>query len=252
MKPLLSDIKLNPSQAALLFLGQAGFLARAGDLTLVVDPYLTDSVGSRSPAFSRCAPPPMEPEQLRADVYVVTHDHTDHLDPETIKRYPHRDATAFIAPRFAAAKLVKLGVPEGNVTVVDVGETAEARGVKLTGVFALPTGADALDTTGYRIEFANGRSFYHTSDTAYCELLLKAAPRAEVLTVPINGKWGNLDVDEAIRLTEAVGPQYVIPCHHDVMALNSENPETFRHFWNARGRPTECVVLEAGKSLVWG
>ena len=247
----LPEISLTDTQAALSFLGQAGFLARAGDVTVVIDPYLTDSVGKSSPAFSRQVPTPMEPEELRADVFIVTHDHTDHLDPETVARYPHRDATAFVAPRFAAAKLVKLGVPEANVIVVDVGETAEVRGVKITGVFALPTGADVLDTTGYRVKFANGRSLYHASDTACCELLLKAAPQAEVLLVPINGKWGNLDVEEAIALTEAVRPRYVIPCHHDVMALNSENPETFRYFWNAKGLPTECVVVEVGKSFVW-
>jgi len=242
---------LTESQAALCFLGQAGFVAHAGKVTVAIDPYLTDSVGKRSPAFARCVLPPMEPEELRADIFIVTHDHTDHLDPETIARYQHKDTTTFVAPRFAAAKLVELGVPEANVIAVDVGETAEVREVKATGVFALPTGADVLDTTGYRVEFANGRNFYHASDTAFCELLLNAAPQAEVLLVPINGKWGNLDVDEAIALTEAVRPRYVIPCHYDVMALNAENPETFRYFWNAKGLPTECVVLEAGQSFVW-
>lgn len=247
-----SDQALASNNASLLFLGQAGFLARAGEVTLVIDPYLTDSVGRSSPAFSRQMPPPLEPEELRADIFVVTHDHTDHLDPETLARYPHRDTTIFVAPRFAARKLVKLGAPEKNLVVIDVGETAAIRGVKLTGIFALPTGADALDTTGYRVEFANGRSFYHASDTAHCELLLRTAPQAEVLLVPINGKWGNLDVEEAMALTEAVGPRYVIPCHWDVMALNAENPETFRHFWEAKGLPTECVVLGTGETFVWG
>lgn len=250
MKRVL-DRPLAPTQAALWFLGQAGFVARAGEVTVVVDPYLTDSVGKKSPAFARCVPPPLEPEQLRVDVFIVTHDHTDHLDPETVARYQHRESTAFVAPRFAARKLVELGVPAANVTVVDVGRTVEVRGVKITGVFALPTGGDVLDTTGYRIAFANGRSLYHASDTAFCDLLLRAAPQAEVLLVPINGKWGNLNVEQAVALTEAARPRYVIPSHHDVMALNAENPETFRHFLNARGLPTECVVLEAGQPFAW-
>ncbi len=36
------------------------------------------------------------------------------------------------------------------------------------------------------------------------------------------------------------------------MALNSENPETFRHFWGQRKQPAECVVLEVMRLFVWG
>jgi L-ascorbate 6-phosphate lactonase len=250
MKRIL-DLELKQNQAALWFLGQASYIARAGDVTLAIDPYLTDSAGKGSPGFSRRVPVPIEPEDLKVDILVVTHDHLDHLDPETIARYPHRESTSFVAPRFAAGKLIALGVPESRITKVDVGETGEVNGVAITGVFALPTGPDALDTTGYLVTFPNGRSFYHASDTAFCKLLLRAAPKAEVLLVPINGKWSNLDVDEAIELTAAVNPRFVLPNHYDLMALNSENPETFRHFWNARNLPPKCIVPEIMQPFVW-
>ncbi len=245
------DLRLTDTQAALFFLGQAGYIARAGGATLAIDPYLSDSVGKASPSFSRRIPVPIEPENLKVDVLVVTHDHLDHLDPDTISRYPHKDSTMFVAPRFAARRLAELGVPAAGITKVDVGETAEVRGVTVTGVFALPTGRDALDTCGYLVAFPNRRSFYHASDTGFCNLLLRAAPKAEVLLVPINGKWGNLDVEQAMALTEAVNPRYVLPNHYDLMALNSENPETFRHFWNAKQMPTECVVAEIMQPFVW-
>ena len=245
-------LPLSQAQTALWFLGQAGYIARAGDVTIAIDPYLTDSAGKGSPGFSRRVPVPIEPEELEVDIFIVTHDHLDHLDPETIRPYRHKESTAFVAPRFAARKLAELGVPRQAITKVDVGETAEVEGVAITGVFALPTSADVLDTCGYLIAFPNGRSFYHVSDTAFCDLLLRAAPKAvEVLLVPINGKWGNLDVEEAIALTEAVKPRYVLPNHYDLMALNSENPETFRYFWNVRGKATECVILDYQKPFVW-
>jgi L-ascorbate 6-phosphate lactonase len=245
------DLALRDDQAALWFLGQAGYIARAGETTLAIDPYLSDSVGRISPAFARRLPVPVEPEELKVDILVVTHDHLDHLDPETICRYRHAETTQFVAPRFAARKLRELGIAADGVTKVDVGETAEVRGVTITGVFALPTGPDALDTAGYLVAFPNGRSFYHTSDTAFCQLLLRAAPQAEVLLVPINGKWGNLDVEEAMELTAAVRPRYVLPNHYDLMALNSENPETFRHFWNARKQPSECILPDIMQPFVW-
>jgi len=245
------ELEMGENQAALWFLGQAGYLARADNTTLAIDPYLTDSVGRANPAFARRIPPPVEPEDLEVDILLITHDHLDHLDPETIARYPYKETTDFVAPRFAAKKLREMGLSGERITKVDVGESATVRGVEITGVFALATGADALDTAGYLVRFANHRSFYHASDTAFCDLLLRAAPHPEVLLVPINGKWGNLDVDQAIALTAAVNPRYVLPNHYDLMALNSENPETFRYFWNARGQPAKCVVVEIMEPFVW-
>jgi len=250
MKRVLG-LELNPRQAALWFLGQAGYLVRAGECTLAIDPYLTDSAAKESPSFSRRLPVPLVPEDMHVDILIVTHDHLDHLDPETIDRYPYKDNTSFVAPRFTSEKLVGLGVPESQITRVGVGETAQAKGVTVTGVFALPTGPDALDTTGYLVTFPNGRSFYHASDTAFCRLLLRAAPRAEVLLVPINGKWGNLDVEEAAELTETVDPRFVLPNHYDLMALNSENPETFRHLCSHRGLSAKCVIAEIMQPFVW-
>ena len=69
-------------------------------------------------------------------------------------------------------------MPPENVRRLDSGEDWTWHGVTVTGVFALPTGADVLDTTGYLLRFANGRTVYHTTDTAFTPLLLQAAPKA--------------------------------------------------------------------------
>jgi len=247
----IAELELEPEEAVLWPLGQAGYVARAGEVTLAIDPYLTDSVGRASRELTRRVPAPMEPEELKVDIFVVTHDHLDHLDPETIGRYRHRETTTFVGPRFAARKLAALGVPEASVVKVDVGETVEVKGVMLTGVFALPTDPGVLDTAGYLVRFANGRSFYHASDTSFCDLLLKAAPRAEVLLVPINGKWGNLGVEEAVALTGAVRPRFVSPNHWDLMEMNSGDPEAFRERCGAEHPGVQCVVLETMKPFGW-
>ena len=101
----------------------------------------------------------------------------DHLDPETIRRYPAKAETWFVAPHLTALHLQELGVPTNRVVRMDVGETRTLGGVEVRGVFALPTGADVLDTTGYLLRFANERSVYHTSDTALHSLVLASAPR---------------------------------------------------------------------------
>jgi len=157
----------------------------------------------------------------------------------------------FVSPRHTAKTLVRLGVPQSNITVIDQGDEAELPGVKIKGVFALPTGPDCLDTCGYLITFANGKSVYHTADTAFCPLLLKAAPRADVLLTCINGKWGNLHIDEAIELTLAVKPKFVIPNHYDVMPLNAENPESFRYFLYKQETTAQCVILKTMEALTF-
>jgi L-ascorbate 6-phosphate lactonase len=245
------DAELPEDKAALWPIGQAGVVVKSGACTAVIDPYLSDSCGANNPLFSRLFPVPVDPSGLKADVFIITHDHRDHLDPDTIGPYAYKDSTAFVAPRFAARKLAALGVPEGRIHAVDQGESLGLPGVTITGVFALPTDPGALDTTGYLLTFANGRSVYHTSDTAYCDLLLKACPRAEVLLTCINGKYGNLNIAQAIELTKAVNPRTVIPNHYDVMALNSENPESFRYFLGTAHVPSDCVVLKAMERFIW-
>ena len=248
----IADLHLESDQAALWFLGQAGYLIRSAGITVAIDPYLTDSAAAGAPEFPRLFPPPITPEDLHVDLYLVTHDHLDHLDPQTIQRYRHAGTTQFVAPRLAARKLRELGVPTPRIQRLDSGEEWAGPGLTITGVFALPTSADVLDTTGYLLRFANGRSVYHTSDTAFTPLLLQAAPRqVEVMLVPINGKWGNLNVEQAVELTAAVGPRYVFPNHHDLMALNAENPETFRWFCQHRPLSAECIMPVLMRPFVW-
>ena len=240
---------VSPDKAALWFLGQAGYYLKSDNTGIVIDPYLTDSVGKSAPEFSRAYPTPVEPSAIKADIFIVTHDHQDHLDTETIAAYRHKDSTMFIAPRNAAKTLLKLGIPQKNIQVVDQADTAEYVNIKIEGIYALATDPGVLDTTGYKITFANGKSVYHTSDTAYCELLLNACPKADVLLTCINGKFGNLNVPQAVSLTKAMQPAYAIPNHYDAMALNSENPETFRYFCQVPG--TEVVILKPMEAFIW-
>ncbi|NLF29527.1 MAG: MBL fold metallo-hydrolase [Planctomycetes bacterium] len=251
MKDIL-DLPLDDDQAALWFLGQAGYVIRAGDLSVAIDPYLTDSVGRVNPPFARALPVPLAPERLKVDVFIVTHDHLDHLDPDTIAAYAHKATTLFVAPRLAARKLASLGIGADRIRRVDAGETADLDGLAVTGVYAVPTGPDVVDTTGYLLTFANGRTVYHSSDTAASDLLAKAAPKTpEVMLVCINGKYGNLSVEQAVRLTAAVRPRVAVPNHYDLMALNSENPDTFVHFMHQAEPSVRVEVLEIMRPFVW-
>ena len=104
---------------------------------MVIDPYLSDCVGENSPLFTRIYPAPVSPYDLKADIYIVTHDHLDHLDPATIRAYSHKEETIFVAPRHAAKKLEILGINPQQIRIVDQGDGLAVSGVNIQGVFAL-------------------------------------------------------------------------------------------------------------------
>ena len=243
---------LSPSEAAIWWLGQAGYIIRALELTVVIDPYLSDSAANGAQEFSRLYPAPIQPEDLMADIYIITHDHLDHLDPGTLSEYQYKLDTWFVAPSLAAKKLISLGIPESRIAIVNVGESKTIKGLEVNGIFALPTGPDVLDTTGYHIKFANGRNVYHTSDTQFHPLLVAAAPqKPEVMMVPVNGKWGNPGPEQAAELSYALQPKFVMPNHYDLMALNAENPEVFKWFCTKMNMQEQCIIPERMKPFVW-
>ena len=223
---------LRPDEIGLWYLGQAGYVIRSAGRTVAIDPYLTDSAAERAPACTRLLPVPIRPEDLRVDVFIVTHDHLDHLDPQTIRRYPAKESTMFVAPHLACETPRALGVPEANITCVDVGAKAALNGMTIEGIYALATDKKTADTAGYVIRFESGRSVYHSADTGFCPRLLESPPAAEALLVCINGRWGNLSAAEAAKLAAAVRPRFAIPNHYDMMRPNMADPADFARLVN--------------------
>ena len=247
----IQNYELDESQAGLWYLGQAGYIIRSAGVCVCIDPYLSDSVAKIAPDRTRLLPVPVQPEELRVDLFLVTHDHLDHLDPETVVPYRHKADTQFVAPRLACRKLAALGVPDANITRVDIGAEETVCGVRVRGIYAHPTEDAVADTVGYHLTFENGRSLYHSSDTGFTDTLLDAAPGAEVLLVCINGKLGNLNVEEAVRLTQAVRPHVAIPNHYDMMAPNQEDPTTFVTALKQAEPTIHVEVVDLMDAFVW-
>ncbi|MDD5679499.1 MAG: MBL fold metallo-hydrolase [Kiritimatiellae bacterium] len=250
MKRIL-DFPTEASRAVIWALGQAGYIIRSCGKTIVIDPYLSDSAAGPEEKYGRIMPVPIRPEDLFADIFMATHDHLDHLDPDTVGPYRHKGRTTFVAPRLACRKLYELGVPARNIVRVDSGEDREVEGIRVSGTYAVPTEPRVIDTTGYALQFPNGRTLCHTSDTAWSDLILKTTPCAEVLLVAINGKWGNLTVDQAAALAARVAPKIAIPMHYDMMALNSADPAHFKRVLRARNPALAVKILKVLMPFTW-
>lgn len=219
---------------AMWFLGQNGFLLRGSTGPLIaIDAYLSNSCAATFThlpfRLDRQLPVFIEPENLEVDVFVCTHSHQDHADPETIGRLRNRQMMRFVGPWDAQRVFAQCGVPESQCHLVHPGETLDlGGGTRLTATFALPTDPTDLNHTGALLEFANGLRFLNTGDTAWAERLPLLLPAdIDVCAICINGGFHNLVPTQAAAIIHALRPRVAVPCHYDLMVNNVGSPEMF-------------------------
>ena len=210
------------------FLGQSGYVLKTENTQVIIDPYLSDSV-NRAAGRPRQLPIPIQPQDIRCDAVVCTHDHLDHLDPDTVSDI-HEDQL-FVTTAEGKSHLEKLG--KTNAVALQVGESLMVGQCKLTAVFAHHT----VEAFGLIVE-AEGKVLYFSGDTLYHERLFEiAAYRPDITFICINGRLGNMNVAEALTVARNIGAKINIPNHYDMFASNSENPHMF----------ADCI--EGGKIL---
>src|SRR5579883_1481000 len=162
---------------ALWWLGQNGFVFKTPEGTVVAtDLYLSDSCVGAVPGLdlSRKVPVLIPPEEIDVDVYVCTHSHLDHADPETISRLRRKDTMRFVGPHRTCEIYRQCGVENGRISPVFAGQEIEAGDVAMKATFAMPTDDTDLNHVGYVFSFGSGPRVYMTGDTAACELLASA------------------------------------------------------------------------------
>ena len=142
------------------WLTQAGILFENGNITVMVDPYFSNSVGEQiSAEKNRRIPADMSFLDKNPDVVLITHDHLDHLDPETIEAILERakKPITFMAPENAFKKLVKYGGPH-NYVMLNPHSVWSERGVTFYAVRA-----EHSDRTAVGFILDDGEKTYYVS-----------------------------------------------------------------------------------------
>lgn len=230
----IKALRVPRKSVVIWWLGQAGFIIKTpGGMIAALDPYLSNSckkIGEQHGfRMDRQVPPPMAARDLvGVDLYLITHSHQDHLDPETIK--PYRAAGGrgmFIAPAESVERLHSIGVPGSEVTMIWPNRSVTVGDLTIRATFAIPLGGDDLTHVGYLAFVKGGPALYFTGDTAYDDLLADAvAPhKPDVLATVINGAFRNLGPAEAAVLAKRLKVKVVIPCHHDLFVDNCQPPQ---------------------------
>lgn len=182
------------------------FLIKGEGVVVAIDPYELRSV----------------PE--KADLVLITHDHFDHCDPNSVKVVAKPDAVT-LAPHNAAVKL------SGNVKVVKAGDVLTEKGITVKVVPAYNVRPERqrfhpkdYGGVGYLMTLA-GKVIYHPGDT---DLIpeMENLGQVDIAFLPVSGTYV-MDANEAAEAVRRIKPTHAIPMHYGSIVGSKSDAEKF-------------------------
>lgn len=219
----------NPKQGqiSLFWLGQAGFLIKNSKCELLaVDIYLSD-LAEKQDGNKRLMMSILDPEDFDPDVILVTHNHTDHLDLDSLPVLLKKSSKLYCCKQsYEFCK--KANLPINKITAMSIGDVIHEKSFTVEAVFA-DHGDASTFAVGFIIE-TEGVRIYFTGDSSYQhQRMAYAASKAiDILIVPINGEYGNMNECDAAMLAAQVNAKLTIPCHFWTFARHQGSPYLFQ------------------------
>jgi L-ascorbate metabolism protein UlaG (beta-lactamase superfamily) len=260
----LSELKIS-------YLGQCGFLLDDGNTRIVTDPYLSDAVDrlhySEQTPWQRLYPAPATLSALQPHAVLISHAHTDHMDPITLGDYARAGGQAIIcAPAPECYQLTELGI--GTIRACRAEESFTVGTVRITPVPCAHTQLHTDDEgrffeLSYIIDFGGHTVFFGGDMSLYDGLAARLArEHCDLLLLPVNGRdddrtdrgiIGNINEQEAAELAAALEVPYM-PMHHDLYAINGCPIGRAAAAANAAGakiiplKPMDSITLKDAKT----
>jgi L-ascorbate metabolism protein UlaG (beta-lactamase superfamily) len=235
LKTVATDLnKLDGTLPTIVWFGHSSYLLQLKNLRFLVDPVFSERaspvnfVGSKrfpgTNAYSAEQMPPL-------DAIIITHDHYDHLDYNSVVALNERTKLFFV-PLGVGEHLVHWGIPEKKVVELDWWESSEViGGVEL---IATPSrhfsgrglrrdktlwASYVLKTAGYRF-FIGGDSGY---DSTFKVIGERFGPFhiAMLECGQYDEKWPSIHMmpEETVRASKDLGAKVLLPVHWAKFAL---------------------------------
>ena len=89
---VLSDLKNFKNEDYVAWIGHATFLMKFGETTIITDPVFSKNAGPLFFGPKRFTKPALKLNEIpKIDVFLLTHNHYDHQDMTTIRKFPFKD-----------------------------------------------------------------------------------------------------------------------------------------------------------------
>jgi L-ascorbate metabolism protein UlaG (beta-lactamase superfamily) len=255
-----------PDNLHIWWLGQSGYLVCYQNTRFIFDPYLSDSLTRKyadtDKPHTRMTERVIAPERLTGISFVTsTHNHTDHLDAETLlpifATNPNVKLVLGLANIDFAANRLGEAHRERFVGLVGDGDSVWVDNMQITGLVAAHEAIETDAKGNYKylgfIVTIGPFTLYHSGDTVLYDGLSDTlgAANIDIAFLPINGRAperrvsGNLWGREAAQLGKNSGIKTVIPCHYEMFEFNTATMDEF--ITTCEGLGQGYKILRAGE-----
>lgn len=218
------------------------FLIRVGGLNILTDPIWSDEpspVANLGPSRKRPAGIPWE-QLPPIDICLISHDHYDHFDTDTLRRLKLRDNPLFIVP-LGLRSLLEYHIGEARVEEKDWWESITPGGLRITLTpaqhwSARYRGEDARNRSlwcGFWIQATGGGpTIYFSGDTAWADIFEQIHQRLgapDLAIIPIGAykpdwiRTAHLNPEDAVRAFRTLRARRGIGCHFGTWQMGYES-----------------------------
>ena len=96
-KNVLFNLDKLKNEDYIAWIGHATFLIKLGDTTIITDPVFSKNAGPLIFGPKRFTEPALKLDQIpKTDLFLLTHNHYDHQDMNTIRRFPFKDTKVLV------------------------------------------------------------------------------------------------------------------------------------------------------------
>lgn len=187
------------------WLGHSALALDINGTQVLVDPFLTGNTLAAA-----------DPNDLEADVILLTHGHGDHVG-DTIAIAKRTNALV-IANWEIASWCAEQGVERTHGMNPDGAYDFGFAKIGLTMAFhssRLPDGSNGGNPIGFLIYTPGGKTVYITGDTSlFSDMKLYGAKGIDFCVMPIGGNY-TMGPDEALEAVKFIEPAAVLPVHYN-------------------------------------
>ena len=169
-KEVLKNLEKYKNDDYVAWIGHATFLIKLGNTTIITDPLFSKNAGPLIFGPKRYVDPAINLKEIpEVNLFLLTHNHYDHLDYRTIKKFPYKKAKV-LTPLKLGKYFTRNGFSE--VQEMDWYDQTEVNDLKITLMPAVHWSKRTLTDTNktlwgsFLIEYKNKKIFF-ACDTGY-------------------------------------------------------------------------------------